>query len=233
MFEPYHQFRNCAQLETVVLGLKNGGHLPESIEALHSCYHYSLLHKLKAARYSLEQLLGTIASCRPEELYRTDSDTLFLINVHLEGFLSSSGSALDILARELLCYCNISFPNRVYYQTAWQQINQKDPNSPLLPRLIDPSWRPEFQDYRNAAIHEQIIASGFSTHGIHQGSSIKIVVKFPMPDNPRLLPEKRTFKRNPDVTDYAEKTFRRLVRHINQIYGDVIQQIQATGSLPI
>jgi hypothetical protein len=233
MFSPHHRFDNCRRLERAIRHLQQSNTIPENILKGYNRYHFALLHKLKSAKYYAEQLQSVLSTTSPEDIVKNSEVFLFAVNVSIDGFFYVAGSALDILAREVLTYFDIPMPLRVYYTTAHEQISARRAGDPILTRLANPAWKDEFSDYRNALTHELLIAGSYSINVDVDGSSQKTRIVFPLPDDPRVDPEARTYKRNSDVIAYCTATFRRLLSLINTIYGDLTSRIENNNALPI
>lgn len=233
MFSPYHRFSNCLKLERTIKNLKDANSVPQFILGGHNRYHYALLHKLRCAYNHIKQLEKTLKDTPPEEVIGDLKGFVFTVNATIDGFFYSSGSALDILAREVLTYFNITMPRLVYFQTAHQQLTQQRPADPLIDRFQNPSWKDEFSTYRNALTHELLIAERYTIHVEMDGATERTRIVFPLPDDPKLEPERRTFRKNPDVIIYCTHTFRRLLSLINTIYGDLSDKIISSSTLPI
>jgi hypothetical protein len=151
----------------------------------------------------------------------------------LDGFFYFSGSALDILAREVLSYFGLPLPTRVYFEEAHQIISINRPGDLILNRLTNPTWKSDFSMYRNTLTHELIIANRFDIKIQVEGATQKQTLIFPLPDDPRVDLDDRTFKKYPDVTDYCKTHMRRLLKLINIIYGDIYIRTVSNSGLPL
>lgn len=231
MFQPYHGFTNCRRLETLIKQLGQSGNVPEGLSKRYKTYHFSLIYKLKCARYYLEKLEVKLSSSA--EAAASPVDFMFEVNMSIDGFFYSCGSSMDILAREVLTYYDIPLPQRVYFETAREEIRNRDANDSLLPKLEDKPWRSEFQNYRNALIHELIIALNWSLDYRANGDEFESTIKIPLPDDPRVDPPLRTFERNPDALVYAKNQFKRLLKLISPVYSELIRRIRSNGRLPL
>ncbi|HRY31915.1 MAG TPA: hypothetical protein P5531_03000 [Bacteroidales bacterium] len=229
MFSPIHRFQNCQRLQRWFEANRDTGNIPVAILQGYNRYHYALLHKLKSAKYHYSNLVAVVEETEATEMLANSESFLQQVNMHLDGFFYCSGSALDILAREILIYFNIPLPGRVYYNTAGEQLNIQRPADPLLARLNDPQWKAEFSDYRNALTHEVLIARNYNINVNDNGMNQQISVVFSMPDDPRTDFTARTFRRNPNGLEYCQLTFQRILSHINQIYGEIEQRTRNTG----
>jgi len=233
MFWPYHHFENCVTLKRCIKQLSDLSCIPQETYNRYHNYHGALEHKLKGTKYNLDNLENLIQTTNIANISENLPYFMFKANLYIDGFFYNGGSALDILAREILALFNIQPTVHVYYYTAHSEIYGLYPSDSLLARLTDPPWKDEFSDYRNAATHEVLLSTGmnlniqFSTGG--QSQSLRL----PLPDDPRAAPLDRTFHRNPDALDYCTKTFKRLLRHINTIYGDIATRASANGRLPL
>lgn len=228
-FSPYHSFNQCSRLEAVVQSLYSSGNIPDSVFALHERYHFSLVHKIRSARYHVETLKNYLNT---QDSSRTNpADIAYRVNFHFDGFLYLLGSAADIFAREILVYYNEPLPNRVYFQTAYDKLNVSQVGNPVLPLIAMPGWKPEFNDYRNTATHENLIGTGFAIEFEIHGNVTKQRLRFPIPDDPRALA--KTYVRNKDIVIYCEQTLKRILRLFNKAYGHVATAIDAAGHLPL
>jgi len=171
----------------------------------------------------------------PSSGFSTGPDTtVYRLNTYLDGFFYSGGSALDILARELLAYFDLVAPANVYYRTARDEISKHKSGDPILTLLNVPDWKREFTEYRNAATHELLILDQISQKKCLEAGTLRLKVgSIPLPDDPRLDQDKRTYRKHKDVSKYSEKTFENLLVLISKIYGHLIKRIGAKGSLPL
>ena len=230
MFSPYHRLNNCTRLQRTVAALRDGGHVTDAVFAGHNKYHYSLLHKLNSAKVHLESLEDLLKSTDATTAI-TSNDFLGKANMYLDSFFYCSGSALDILAREVLVYFSIAFPGNVYYSTARNEINTHRPGDTLLPRLVDPTWKAEFSNYRNALTHEVLIGINYQINVTQDGARSVRKIVFPLPDDPRN--PNSGYTSNPDSVEYCRTTFHRLLSLINTIYGDIETRARTSNSLPL
>lgn len=228
-FAPHHQFTGCQRLQERVEGLRTAGAVPAPLLAEYNKYHFSLVNKLRSARDHMDLLkafLGETAQVQQA----VPQEVVFQANHHFDGYLHALGSAMDILAREVMTYMGIALPNNVYYKTARERVNATRAGDAILPLLDDPPWKAEFSDYRNTATHERLIAANYAIEVHVDGGQSHKRVNLPLPDDPRATPH--TFNRNKDIVAYCEKTFFRVVSHTNQIYGHIAQRAAAIGALP-
>lgn len=232
MFTPIHQFRNCTRLEAIIAELCKNGQITNEVIQGHRTYHYALIYKLQCAKHHLDRL-ETILKANPSDILSVSSDFMFSVNLSIDGYFYACGSALDILAREVLIYFGERLPGDVYFQTALQNLSRNRPGEHILTRLQEPSWKPEFSNYRNALTHEIIIASSFSINVQRSGDAQETIIVFPLPDDPRIELSRRTYNRNPDVLKYAKDNFRRIISLVNQIYREVFGRARTLGRLPL
>jgi len=233
MFSPHHRFANCARLEAAFQRLRAAGSVPDDIVLGFNRYHYALIHKLKSARYHVDALTETLSSTPPLDSLSQSSDFMFKVNMHLDGFFYSGGSALDILARELLTYYGVTLPAKVYYHTAHATLSTSYPTDPILDRIKDPQWKEDFTTYRNALTHELMIAGQFNINVRLDGASEEKTLVLPLPDDPRVDPSARTTRKYPDADEYCRNHIRRLLTLINTIYGDIITRMGTNNALPL
>lgn len=232
MFSPYHTFGYCSRLRTSIDRLNTAGLVPHDILTDHNKYHYSLTHKLSSAKFHLENLKDVLNNTDPAIVVNSAEFTN-VVNTHLDSFFYCCGSALDILAREVLTYYNIALPSRLHFHNARQLLNRYRAGNALINRLDNPNWKDEFSNYRNALTHELLIGTVYNIQINNTGPELQRVIKFPLPDNPRLNVNLRTYNRNQDAYLYCERTFIRIITLINTIYRELNTQIIATGRLPL
>jgi hypothetical protein len=122
MFTPHHKFAHCLRMEKLVDALKQSGSVTDPILLNHNRYHYALVHKLKCARDHVANLGKILTETAPEDIVTHPADFLYAVNASIDGFFYTGGSALDILAREVLTYFGINMPTKVYYRTAEEQL---------------------------------------------------------------------------------------------------------------
>jgi hypothetical protein len=229
MFAPFHSFGGCKGFQRQFARLKSTGAIAAPITSQHDLYHYSLLHKLRSAKYHVETLKSYLETQDPS---RTPAaDIVYRVNFHFDGFLHVLGSAADIFAHEVLVYFGIPFPLNVYFQTAEQMIIAQRPTDPILPLIATPAWRPEFSLYRNTATHESLIGTQFVIRVEVRGTRQTQRVEFPVPDDPRLTP--RTFRRNPDIVEYCRLTYRRWLTLFNVAYQHMSARMKTSNTLPL
>lgn len=229
MFTGIHQFRRCEELESVVGELHQRNAVGADAWAGYHKYHYAAVHKLKCAHYYFTQFDQTVNSSTPEELVNRTSELIFTVNRLLDGFFYTSGSAMDIIAREVITYLGLPHPAKVYFHTAHTEVAKHRPGDPILPRLENPPWKDEFSNYRNALTHELMVVGQFSISlALHGQSRVTV----PLPDDPRLEVALRVYRRNPDAVEYVRMHFKRLVSLTNLIYGDIAERAKVAGRLP-
>jgi hypothetical protein len=229
MFDPIHQFKNCTKLENIISTLNKGGLVSEAIFQNYKIYHFALLHKLKCAKHHVETLETIL---KKGEISASD-EFMFAVNLCIDGYFHSCGSALDILAREVLIYFGETLPLYVYFKTARQVLTISRPTDPILPKLQDPPWKDEFKDYRNASTHEMMIALAYNINVQLDGDVEEKTIILPLPDDPRIELAKRTYNRNPNLLKYCIYTLRRIISLINQIYKDLYDGAKSNNGLPL
>lgn len=228
-FSPHHSFSACGRLEKRIDVLRAAGAIPQVVFDAHEKYHSSLLHKLRSARYHTETLSQYLRTINAPQL--DPADIVYRVNFHFDGFLHVLGSATDIFAHEILSYFGVPLPDRVYHYTASKELTTRRPGDPIIALLADPTWRTEFSDYRNTATHERLIAAGYTLHVETKGRSSVSRIVFPIPDDPRAAVATAT--RNKDITEYCERTFKRVISHFNQIYSHIEERAKVSGALPL
>ena len=233
MFWPYHHFENCIALRRCIDQLFDRSCVTQEIRDRFYVHHKALEHKLKSAQYNLGKLTGLCESTSLADLSTSLSEFDFNANLYIDGFFYNGGSALDIFAREVLALYSIQPTGDVHYSTARSEISNRYQSDPLLTRLDNPNWKGEFSNYRNAATHEVLLSTSISLNIQMTHPSQVQRINLPLPDNPRIAPSSRTFTRNRDAVKYCTTTFKRLLRHINIIYGEIANRALANGRLPL
>lgn len=238
MFSPYHRFQKALRLERLLTQLHRAGHISDELFDNYWRYHDALMHKLQSARYNLERLEEKLASTNAQDPADAlaDSETLlFEGNMFIDGFFYNCGSALDILAREILILFGEALADdKIYYCTARQVLATRLPrDDEILACLQDPPWEREFRDYRNTVTHELLMASTWQINMARLGNSQTYSIVIPLPDDPRATPSTRTYTHNPDALKYIGTTFKRLLRWINLLYGNIEQRARSNGSIPL
>lgn len=233
MFSPYHRLANCARLQRVIADLNNSGNIPTNIFNGHKRYHYSLLHKLKSSKKHLENLQDVLENTQVSAVVDDTASFINEVNMHIDSFFYCGGSAMDILAREILVYFDISLPAKVYFSTARLELGRHRAGDPILTRLTDPTWLEDFKNYRNALTHEVLIGTNFSIAVNADGGKSQTIIVYPLPDNPREEIENRTFKTYPNAYEYCKTTFTRLLTVVNTVYGDIYNRAMTGGQFPI
>lgn len=233
MFSPYHQFTNCNKFENIIEALSKLGNVSDNVYKGYKKYHFALVHKMKCARDHLDSMIRLMSNTQAADALKQSSDFLFRVNMYLDGFFYTCGSAMDILAREVLTYFAIPLPDRVYFETAKQELSNTRPTDTLLDRLDDPSWRDEFSLYRNALTHELIIAGSINISISVDGDTEDKILVLPLPDDPRVDVMDRTFRNNPDAEIFCKRHIKRLLKLINIIYGEIATRATANSSLPL
>lgn len=233
MFNPIHQFKNCTRLESCISGLIKPGLVPDHLIQGYKTYHYTLIYKLKCAKHHLDRL-EILLKANPSEILSSSSDFMFAVNLSIDGYFYACGSALDILARELLIYFGEPLPTTsVYFRTVREILSKNRPLDPIILKLQDPSWKDEFSNYRNALTHEIIIASTYSINVQSSGDAEETTIILPLPDDPRIQVSDRTYERNPDILKYVKENLRRIISLVNQIYGEIFKRASSAGKLPL
>ena len=233
-FSPYHRFRNSERLENAISKLERSQAGPPHVFEKHHQYHLALLHKLKYAMHYIQEFERIVTSTKPEETLASNSEFLFDINRNIDGFFSSIGSAMDILAREVLTYFNQLPSGNVYFENAYDTLSNTHPGDAILDFLTKPRWRDEFRNYRNASTHEVILTTSHIVSINHTQIGVKNTsITVPLPDDPRALPAERTFERNPNAFLYIKSTLYLLLDIISRLYYHIAQRANAQGSLPL
>lgn len=228
-FAPHHRFVDCERLEQCIEALRQQGNVPVNLVEGYRKYHFSLIYKLQSARYHVETLEAYLSSQNTQQI--DPPSVVYRVNFHFDGFLHVLGSAMDILAREVLTYFALQPAGNIYYHTAHQVLSAQRPGDAIIPLLAQPTWKQEFGDYRNTATHESVIGFGYTVNVAIIGHTHVSRVVFPIPDDPRANPQ--SFKRNPDIVRYCKTTFKRMLSHTNQIYGHLCARARAQGKLPL
>lgn len=228
-FAPYHAFSGCQRLERAVRELHASGHATQELYRDFEIYHFSLVHKLRSARYHVDALKSYLttqgqAPPAPDEI-------VYRVNFHLEGFLYLAGSAADIFAREMIFYFGLIPPANVYFHTAHQVIGTNRPGDAILPLIDTPAWRPLFGDYRNTSTHERLIVTGYTIQVDLQGDTPTQRLQFLLPDDARA--PIRTYRRNRDLVEYCQGTLRRFLSLFNQAYAQVATRASNGQRLPL
>lgn len=232
-FRPYHQFANRIALERIISSLNNTGSITDEAFTNFHRYHAAMMHKLRSAKFNLVALADKLASTDLQEVASTTGDFTFEVNMFIDGFFYSSGSALDILARIVLTLFGEPLNGSIYFQTAHARLNETRPGDAIVRRLVPPPWKPMFTDYRNTLTHELILAPKCQVEIDGTGVTTSTQIVFPLPDDPRADPRERTYKKNPSVAVYAKTHFTRILTLANIIYGDIASRAEATGALPL
>ena len=232
MFQPYHEFGNCKRLENKIEQLYDSGQAPNHIYRGFCRYHFALIFKLRCAKYHIDCLKSILNNPPNSDAIDTIS-LMHDINMHFDGFLYSVNGALDILSREILTYFDIQYQGDFYFTTARTQLTNNRAGDVLIDRLDTPAWKEEFSEYRNVSTHELLIAIDIQLSIRHLGNTRTTKIKVPLPDNPRCDEETRTHNKNPDTLAYCEATFKRVLRFISPIYGDLYSRINRQGQLPL
>jgi hypothetical protein len=226
---PFHAFASCGGLEKCVRTLRIAGKVPDNVFDGYEKYHYSLLHRLRSAKYHAQTLRDYLESDAAQQV--TPAELVYRVNFHFDGFLHVVGSALDVFAHEMITYFGLPIPKLVYFKTASDTLSAARPGDAMLPLLADPSWRPEFSEYRNTAMHANLIAAEYTVvHKVKGGVTSKRIV-FPIPDDPRSATP--TFTNNPDIALYCDATLKRAISTFNKAYAQVSSRAKTTGSLPL
>ena len=233
MFSPYHRFTNCIKLEGIIEDLRRSENVPENIMKGHKRYHFALVHKIKCARHHLDSMIELMSNTPPADVLSQSSDFMFRIYMYLDGFFYTCGSAMDILAREVLTYFSLPLPSFVYFHTARAELSAARPTDSLINRLENPTWREEFSMYRNALTHERIVAGNFNINVTIDGDTEDKTLVLPLPDDPRVDVMERTFRNNPDMLSYCKRHIKRLLIVINTIYGEISDRASSNSALPI
>lgn len=231
-FAPYHKFAAANRLDRLVTRLYDDGALTADVFQGYQRYHYALVHKLRSAKYHLDRLQGKLTDDWQEA--SVDPQTfMFTVNLSVDGFFYAAGSALDILAREVITYFGQPLPDRIYFNTARTVISRSHPNDPILARLRDPTWYASFKEYRNSLTHELILANDYSINIRTDGMNTTRTIVFPLPDDPRVSPDERAFRNSPDALVYLKRHFSRVLSVVNQVYTDIVTRGDSVGRLPL
>jgi hypothetical protein len=232
MFNSIHHFRNRQKLETIILDMNKKGNISEPVLKGYKIYHFALLHKLRCAKHHIDRL-ETILKINPSDIIPASDEFMFAVNLSIDGYFHSCGSALDILAREVLIYFGQTLPPNVYFKTARDVLHSNRPADPILNKLQEPSWKSDFSNYRNASTHEIIIASAYSINVQLNGDVEEKTIILPLPDDPRIDPANRTYNKNTNLLKYSTDNLRKVISLINQIYGEIYDRARTNNGFPI
>ena len=232
-FRKYHRFQNRASLEKLVACLKASGSITDDAFNSFHRYHPAMMHKLRSAMYHLDSLTEKLSTTDVQEAANPTSDFMFEVNMYIDGFFYNAGSSMDILARVVLALFGQPLTGNIYFQAAHERLNRTRPGDVILPRLVQPTWRREFSNYRNTLTHELILAPKFHIDFDNTGVERETQIVFPLPDDPHAEPVTRTYRHNPNVVDYIKTHFGRILRLGNVVYGDIAKRARATGALPL
>lgn len=231
MFEPHNRMANSQRLQRTISTLVENNQITDDVLKGHNKYHYALIHKLKSALVHFQNLKDVLENTDVATVVPNSHDFLNEVNMHLDSFFYCSGSALDILAREILVYFNIPLPDSVYFWTARREITANRPGDAILARLAPPGWKEEFSSYRNALTHEVLIGTNYSIQVNLEGGNNHTTIVFPLPDDPRV--DEKTYRTNPNALEYCENRFRRILTLINVIHGEIENRARNQNSLPL
>ncbi len=231
MFDPYNRMANSQRLQRTIASLKDANQITDDVLQGHNKYHYALIHKLKSALVHFHNLKDVLENTDVATVIPNSHEFLNEVNMHLDSFFYCSGSALDIIAREVLIYFNIALPDTVYFWTARRELNQHRPGDAIIQRFDPPNWKEEFSNYRNALTHEVLIGTNFSIQVNLEGGNNHNVIVFPLPDDPRV--DVKTYRTNPSALDYCESRIRRILSLINVIHGEIDTRARGQNSLPL
>ena len=232
-FSPHHAFQNRLRLENLVNKLLSTGNIPEIDHSNFNRYHSAMIHKLKSAKYHLDVLQETLTTKDLLVLGGQTGDFMFEVNMNIDGYFYNAGSSMDILARVVLTMFGQSLPDWVQFKTAHKMIQDARTGDPILARLVDPSWRQEFSEYRNTLTHELTLASKRVIEIDDTGSQTPASARVPLPNDPRAVPADRIYGRNPNALEYMEKNFKRILTLGNGVSGDIASRAKDQGRLPI
>jgi len=232
-FTPYHSFSSEPKFVRLIERLNEENKIPTEIYEGFCRYHPALTHKLRSTKYNLEQVKNKLTTTDIQEAANTKGNFLFETNMFIDGYFYNCGSALDILAHEVLLIFNQTFPSKVYFETAYKEIHRNRSGDTILTRLTRPTWKQEFSNYRNALTHELILAASYSINIENTGARQSHMIVFPLPDDPRSSRGTRTYQRNANVLEYAEENFTRVLRLINGIYSELYNRTRDNDSLPL
>lgn len=228
-FAPHHNFSSCGKFEKKIDALRATNAVSQGVLSAYATYHFSLLHKLRATRYHVEALEAFLETQDAQQI--EPQALVYRVNFHFDGFLHNIGSALDILAREVLAYYSLPPPNNVYYRTARLEIAAARAGDPILPFLADPPWKREFTEYRNTATHESIIGTEFQVNvSVRENRAFRRLV-FPIPNDPRN--PALGYNNNPDIVKYCKTTFKRALTLKDRVYAHLHERVKASNVLPL
>jgi len=232
-FAPYHQFRNAVRLQQLIEDFHSAGTITTQVYDGYSRYHPALIHKLKCAQHHLDRLEEKLTASDITEAQNSAMDFTFAVNMHMDSFFYAGGSALDILAREVIIYFGQPLPAMVYFKTAATTISASHPGDPLLPRLANPPWKDEFTNYRNVLTHELVVVTQYQIDISCDGGKTTKKIRVPLPDDPRAAPGNRKYKKKREILSYTTDHFRKMLKLINTIYGEIADRAESVGKLPL
>jgi hypothetical protein len=235
MFTPIHNFSGCRNLRNEIQKLKEKDAIPQSILKLHQTYHYALFHKLKGAKFHLEDLQELLEADPQENMVSLGGieEFLYKVNHDIDGFFYNIGSAMDILSREILSYFTIPLPRTVYFRTARELIASIRPSDPILSKLADPPWREEFTLYRNTITHEVLVEENCIQEISPDGGEQKEKIIVQLPNAPRGAVDERFYGKNPDALAYCTEIFKNVILLIDEIYTSIAERIASGEKLPL
>jgi hypothetical protein len=233
VFSPYHKLQSCASLRSCIEGLIQSKSISDEAKKGHKSYHYALIHKLNCAKHYLTELEQILKNTAPGDFYSNKNDFIFKVNLYIDGFFYSCGSALDILAREILIYYGIQLPQNVYFNTAEQLLTLNRPTEGIITILNNVSWKNEISNYRNASTHELFIAGQINININVDGETQKTEIIIPLADDPHQYFQDRKYTRNTNVLVYCKDSFKKLLSLINRCYGEINSSARTKNTMPI
>jgi len=155
-------------------------------------------------------------------------------NLYIDGYFSSVSSIFDSLAHEVnILFKLLKIDQNIYIGTILNKLKQKHPKSEFYKFLIkqrSKRWWRIMNNFRNALIHESIIATDIETT-TNVPAGREELKKIPLPDNPKRRPF--TYKKDCELKSFVENFHKNIPPVLEQCYKKITRDLKKSGKLPI
>ena len=155
-------------------------------------------------------------------------------NLYIDGYFSSVSSIFDSLAHEVnILFKLLRIDQDIYIGTILNELKQKHPKSEFYKFLVkqrSKRWWRIMDNFRNALIHESIVATNIeTTTNVPVGR--EELKKIALPDNPKRRPF--TYKKDCELRSFVENFHKNIPPVLEQCYKKITKDLKKSGKLPI
>ncbi len=208
-------------------------------------FHESVDFKLRSAEHYLSKLQQELQDF-PVTAFRRGGPNMFLVNVNVDGFLTATVSASDVLGRELnALFGKIVTRHKFYLINVLNALKGAHRCLPLTNHLlphVDPNLQPlglipKLKQYRNCSSHTRlidaaVITTTVVTYATQQTGAVPMAkADCYLPDDPIAVP--CAYQQKVDLLNFCTQSLSDLVNIVDSTYAIMTQELNAVPTLPL